>query len=187
MHSVITIVLGFLSLASGLGINCKGSSLCKSAGANLEQIASYVNDEVTTDPGRKVPAGGGNICVENLCAFTQNTDKEITIEEVQKYVKGLQDNKCTICGSIPLDGGDDVKKGQLTVNYVANPPFYGKPGKCNNNPQPSCPGTNCYSLFSKAGACYAACCQGPTPITNPLSCASVPEQCSCAHQCGCCV
>ncbi|KAM0810014.1 hypothetical protein AB5N19_10361 [Seiridium cardinale] len=135
----------------------------------------------------KVPAGGGNICVENLCAFTQNTDKEITIEEVQKYVKGLQDNKCTICGSIPLDGGDDVKKGQLTVNYVANPPFYGKPGKCNNNPQPSCPGTNCYSLFSKAGACYAACCQGPTPITNPLSCASVPEQCSCAHQCGCCV
>ena len=90
MRSIITIVLGSLSFVSGLGINCKGSSLCKSAGANLQQIADYVNGEVADDPGRKVPPGGGNICVANLCAFTQNTDKEITIKDVQGYVKGLQ-------------------------------------------------------------------------------------------------
>lgn len=44
-------------------------------------------------------------------------------------------------------------------------------GKCGpNQPQPKCPGSNCYALNQ---VCYYACCQGPTPITNPLSCATL--------------
>lgn len=51
-----------------------------------------------------------------------------------------------------------------------------------NNRDAKCPGSSCVT-----SVCWFACCQGPTPITNPLSCSSVGEKCICANTCGCCI
>lgn len=51
--------------------------------------------------------------------FTQNTEDNITAGKACDLLKRLQQHGCTGCGSIPIDLSDDVKNGQLTVNFVS--------------------------------------------------------------------
>ena len=50
-------------------------------------------------------------------------------------------------------------------------PYEGE-GKCTPGKydQPKCPGSNCYNPSNVA---FYACCQGPTPIENPMDCSKL--------------
>lgn len=52
-----------------------------------------------------------------ICAFTQDTDRRIDGRKAKQLFKGIVEHGCKKCGSNPFQD-NDVKKGQLTVNYV---------------------------------------------------------------------
>ncbi|KAK2596163.1 hypothetical protein QQS21_006440 [Conoideocrella luteorostrata] len=56
----------------------------------------------------------------SICAFYQNGASG-TANEAAGQLQGLVDHKCSQCGSIPTQPGNDVSKGELTVNIVSAP------------------------------------------------------------------
>ena len=60
-------------------------------------------------------------CAGNFCAFLQNAPEAKTVAQVKGYVQALLNHGCQVCGSDPTEPGNDVSKGQLTVNYVSKP------------------------------------------------------------------
>ncbi|KAL8789581.1 MAG: hypothetical protein Q9195_006758 [Heterodermia aff. obscurata] len=61
-------------------------------------------------------------CYSNICAYLQNVQGSKTIEQIQLfYMTDLINHGCGVCGSDPTEPGNDVSKGQLTVNWVSNP------------------------------------------------------------------
>lgn len=56
----------------------------------------------------------------SICAFYQNGASG-TANDAAGQLQGLIDHKCSQCGSIPTQPGNDVSKGELTVNIVSAP------------------------------------------------------------------
>jgi len=124
---LIITLLGILlypQISSGLGINCRGSSSCGAIDASLRDIIILVCNLPNG------PAGyGPNVRIAKWCdrftgglaAFTQDTKTSINPRKACSLLQRLAQHGCKVCGSIPLDfpNSNDVKKGQLTVNYVA--------------------------------------------------------------------
>jgi hypothetical protein len=56
---------------------------------------------------------------EGLCAFTQFMEDKGTIKgfQVKASLDRLLDHNCKRCGSVTLFPGNNVKDGELTVNY----------------------------------------------------------------------
>lgn len=54
------------------------------------------------------------------CAFYQHGDGGST-DHALELLQDLVDHKCTSCGSVPTTPGNDVSKGELTVNVVSSP------------------------------------------------------------------
>ncbi|KAK0517286.1 hypothetical protein JMJ35_000441 [Cladonia borealis] len=166
--SVIFSILFSAISVTALGINCRGSALCTIGilGGSLTGVIELVGNISATDefaPGEHIA------CQGHLCAFTQKYGDSFSAGDALPLLQGLAAHGCNYCGSNPILPGNDVSTGEVTVNYVASEQYPGS-GKCPANfPQPACPGNNCYAL----NGCYYACCQGPTPITNPLSCATL--------------
>jgi hypothetical protein len=61
----------------------------------------------------------------SYCAFFQNGASG-TLYEAIGFMQNLRNATCSICGSSPTETGNDVSKGELTVNYASN-------GGCNRN------------------------------------------------------
>ncbi|TWU73330.1 hypothetical protein ED733_004635 [Metarhizium rileyi] len=118
LHPILLLLLLLLlvSSAAALGINCRGSGVCSFNSASMQ----VVHDQI----GNLIAEGGGDHQIAcshgsqgSVCAFYQNGASG-TARDAYKWVQGLLDHKCRQCGSIPTQPGNDVSKGELTVNYV---------------------------------------------------------------------
>lgn len=64
----------------------------------------------------------GKLGIGGVCAFAQDTNGAgITLDRARQLMDGLLDHGCSVCGSNPTQPGNNVKNGELTVNYVKNP------------------------------------------------------------------
>jgi len=103
----------------GLGINCRGSSLCSGPSDTASLLVEYI-DSISS--GTFYNNGQQIACVANICAFLQNTNGETagTIQNVASYITS---HGCKVCGSVPIGypSNNNVADGELTFNYVSNP------------------------------------------------------------------
>ncbi|KFY76903.1 hypothetical protein V499_03594 [Pseudogymnoascus sp. VKM F-103] len=109
----------------GLGINCRGSTLCSGAGS-LKDIADNVA-KISQD--RWYNAGELIACVQDLagsgkCAFLQGNTGGLPGSDILPLIHYLQQHGCGGCGSVPIyfgqgDNNPDTH-GILTVNYKRN-------------------------------------------------------------------
>ncbi|TQV90464.1 hypothetical protein V2A60_010454 [Cordyceps javanica] len=113
-----------LSTATALGINCRGSGLCPSDGAagNLINLKAIVDN--ISDRNRHYNTGQQIACTGSLCAFYQNGASG-SAGQTSEFLQQLLDHGCKKCGSVPTQPGNDVSKGELTVNVVGNPSCQG--------------------------------------------------------------
>ncbi|ATY60061.1 Killer toxin, Kp4 [Cordyceps militaris CM01] len=104
---------------SGLGINCRGSGFCPSDGAagNLINLKAIVDG--IADRGRGYATGQQIACTGSLCAFFQNGASG-TAGQASALLQQLLDHGCKKCGSVPTQPGNDVSRGELTVNIVGD-------------------------------------------------------------------
>ncbi|KAH7076769.1 killer toxin, kp4 [Paraphoma chrysanthemicola] len=107
-----------------LNINCRGSGWCTSAcGRNIWQVKAFVD---TIADSKEFSNKQRLACVKcdgkdgGFCAFPQSMGKNerVTAKTAKEMIDKLIMKGCSRCGSAPLKG-NDVKYGQLTVNYVA--------------------------------------------------------------------
>ncbi|KAF4447821.1 killer toxin, Kp4 [Fusarium austroafricanum] len=113
-------------LVKRLGINCRGSSSCGVGGIFHTPNGDLkgVRDAVASGEEGNFGNGDHIACIPyafgQLCAFYQNIgSRTFTKEQSVAFLDQLRQHGCSKCGSIPTDPGNDVKNGQLTVNYVA--------------------------------------------------------------------
>lgn len=117
------VVIGILlypGTISGLGINCRGSRSCSllySLNVIADKICNQIPKTNLFSPGQRIATDCK--ALNGIAAFTQNTDKRLSGEQLCVLIRRLQDHKCRVCGSVPFDESkNDVNLGQLTVNYV---------------------------------------------------------------------
>lgn len=120
----VSLAAAALGLADALGINCRGSGLCPSDGAagnliNLKAIVDGIQDR-----GRHYNTGQQIACTGSLCTFFQNGASG-NAGDASGLLQQLLDHGCHKCGSVPTQPGNDVSKGELTVNVVGNPSCQG--------------------------------------------------------------
>ncbi|RGP81842.1 killer kp4 [Fusarium longipes] len=113
-------------LVKRLGINCRGSSSCGVGGIAHTPNGDLKDVRDAVASGEEGNFGNGDhiACIPfafgNLCAFYQGIgSRTFTKEQSVTFLDQLRQHGCSKCGSIPVDPGNDVKNGQLTVNYVA--------------------------------------------------------------------
>lgn len=101
----ITLLIGIITLcpdfSSELRINCRGSSNCSGL-YSLNKITAKVCNDVP--PNNIIKPGA---------AFVQTTSQTIMGRQACELLRRLQDHNCKVCGSIPINTGNDVSKGQL--------------------------------------------------------------------------
>ncbi|KAI1848967.1 hypothetical protein JX266_005395 [Neoarthrinium moseri] len=129
------VALGLISVSNGLGINCRGSSMCSTGDVltaqNLRNSINGLPDDKYFKSGEHIacdPAGLANPIPwaprigGSICAFVQNKDG-LNGKELKRLAQFIVDHGCKMCGSVPTDFPDknDVKNGELTFNYVAKP------------------------------------------------------------------
>ncbi|KAF4445487.1 Killer toxin, Kp4/SMK-like, core [Fusarium austroafricanum] len=124
MHLFLAITT-LLSSASALGINCRGSGACNFNDASLDTVLTQAKQLQANGQGGHNWAEHVQIACSkgqwgSVCAFFQSGASGTT-DRVVELLQGLKDHKCTQCGSIPTQDGNNVDDGQLTVNYVENP------------------------------------------------------------------
>ncbi|KAK5993975.1 KP4 killer toxin [Cladobotryum mycophilum] len=118
--------LVFISGASALGINCRGSGFCMAdENVSAQQVMDQIGILVAQGGGdRRFYSGQQVACnsgsTGSICAFYQNGASG-TGHDAFNQAKQIIDHGCRICGSVPTQPGNDVSKGQLTINYVSNP------------------------------------------------------------------
>ncbi|KHN97636.1 Killer toxin, Kp4 [Metarhizium album ARSEF 1941] len=115
-----SIVISAAAPTAAPGINCRGSGLCPSDGAagnliNLKAIVDGIQPR-----HRRYSTGQQIACTGTLCAFYQNGATG-TARQTSGFPRALLDHGCKKCGSVPTQPGNDVSKGELTVNVVGNP------------------------------------------------------------------
>ncbi|EGX95195.1 Killer toxin, Kp4/SMK-like, core [Cordyceps militaris CM01] len=106
----------FLIGAAALGINCRGSGVCNFNDASLQVVHDQVGALIAGGGGdRRFNSGGSQ---GSICAFYQNGASG-TARDAYGQLQQLLDHKCRACGSVPTQPGNDVSKGELTVNFVS--------------------------------------------------------------------
>ncbi|CEF75998.1 hypothetical protein FGSG_10551 [Fusarium graminearum PH-1] len=114
-------------LVRRLGINCRGSSTCGVGGIGHTPNGDLKDVRDAVAAGEEGNFGNGDhiacipFVVGQLCAFYQGIgSRTFTKEQSVTFLDQLRQHGCSKCGSIPVDPGNDVKNGQLTVNYVSS-------------------------------------------------------------------
>ncbi|KAH3966747.1 hypothetical protein HBH96_182620 [Parastagonospora nodorum] len=113
-----------------LGLNCRGSGMCndlcfRKSIMELDIIMqnlhpdhhnNYKNGEQIACRRCKLQKDTGSA----ICAFPQNLPEgaDLDYDEIKAAMKAIVDHGCKFCGSSPVYRGNDVNKGELTVNYV---------------------------------------------------------------------
>jgi hypothetical protein len=88
---------------------------------NTPALADTIKNDATFADGEQIAcnqykdSGSGGA----FCAFMQNIgDNKTDAVTVKNKMRDLWDHGCRTCGSVPAWPGNDVSKGQLTVNFV---------------------------------------------------------------------
>ncbi|CEJ80552.1 hypothetical protein VHEMI00728 [[Torrubiella] hemipterigena] len=112
-------IAALASVAAAEGINCNGSALCKSSGVagNLLNLKAIVDN--IPDRNRHYDTAKQIACTGSICAYFQKGASG-TAARASELLGQLLDHGCKKCGSIPTEAGNDVNKGELTVNYVSH-------------------------------------------------------------------
>lgn len=112
----------------GLGINCRGSGECSSYYNDIQDVITSICNQSSSQlfgPGTHIGTdcawrqNDGNWNYAGLAAFTQSTSNAISGGTACELAKELMSHGCAACGSIPLNPGNNVVDGQLTINYVS--------------------------------------------------------------------
>ncbi|KAJ3545522.1 hypothetical protein NM208_g1370 [Fusarium decemcellulare] len=116
---------GINYLTKRTGINCRGSSTCGVGGighfpnADLKDVRDAVASGEEGNFGNNEHIACVPFVAGALCAFYQNIgDRTFTKDQTVAFLDQLRAHKCNKCGSIPVDNGNNVDNGELTVNYV---------------------------------------------------------------------
>ncbi|ATY60847.1 Killer Kp4 SMK-core [Cordyceps militaris] len=112
-------LLTFVSGAAALGINCRGSGGCTFNNASLREVLTQVQ-QIQAQGNGGHHYGTGVQLASSVCAFYQNGASG-TADRAAQLLQGLIDHGCSQCGSNPTEPGNDVSKGELTVNIVSGP------------------------------------------------------------------
>ncbi|PHH60619.1 hypothetical protein CDD81_1409 [Ophiocordyceps australis] len=117
--------LYLVSGAAALGINCRGSGFCSFNTASLQTVHDQVGVLVATggrdrhfNSGQQIACSHGS--QGSVCAFYQSGASG-SAQDAYGQLQQLLNHGCRQCGSVPTHPGNDVSKGQLTVNYVSKP------------------------------------------------------------------
>jgi hypothetical protein len=104
--------------------DCRGSGLCgwcdNALGGTYKFVTDHLSDSAIFKDGQQIACVGcSTVTWVGTCVFAQNLgDKRINGKQVKEAVKRLVDHRCKVCGSAPLYNGNNVKDGQVTINYV---------------------------------------------------------------------
>ncbi|OAQ83864.1 Killer toxin, Kp4/SMK-like, core [Purpureocillium lilacinum] len=121
----VTAFAALISGATALGINCRGSGGCTFNDAKLSDVLTQVKQiQAQGNGGHHYAQGVQLACAQgqysSICAFYQNGASG-TADRAAELLQGLIDHGCSECGSNPTQPGNDVSKGELTVNIVSAP------------------------------------------------------------------
>lgn len=118
----------------GLGINCRGSSSCGGSSGTLSSLTAEICNQNplsdTKPPGAPFAQAKCGTYTEAKAVFIQSTSQSLSYGQVCDYLRKLKSHGCKGCGSIPINPGNNVKNGQVTVNYVSQCTCTGGPNKC---------------------------------------------------------
>ncbi|KAK3181606.1 hypothetical protein K4F52_007161 [Lecanicillium sp. MT-2017a] len=114
-----------IATAAALGINCRGSGACNLNNASLKEVLTQVKQmQASGNGGHQYSTGVQLACAQgqyaSICAYYQNGASG-NADRAAQLLQGLIDHGCSQCGSNPTEPGNDVSKGELTVNVVSNP------------------------------------------------------------------
>ena len=148
LFAILILASGFIGRIAALGINCQGSSFCKTYFNGLDYNENVISEFWTIlNAGRspRMTEGGpirptaiykaGNppwIACQPLpkggaiCLFLQgNVPPEgVTGKVLQDRIGDLVNHGCSICGSVPLSGDNDPDKmGIMTANFIKSGNF----------------------------------------------------------------
>ena len=136
-------LLVMTATVTGLGINCRGSTLCEEIepapiplflaiiGEDANSCSTFspifdcgpLNDTDIYAPGAHIVCLPiGVTFLGGICAFTQGNVPALGIlgKSIKRKLKQLKNHGCKLCGSVPLaENNNPYKEGILTVNYVA--------------------------------------------------------------------
>ncbi|KAH7263802.1 killer toxin Kp4/SMK [Fusarium tricinctum] len=124
MHFSSSVLL-FTSAVAGLGINCRGSGFCDlTFGSSIQDIQDQVGIIVADGQGdRHFDTGAQIACTQgnqgSICAFYQSGASG-SAKDAFGHIQQIIDHKCSLCGSVPTQEGNNVDDGQLTVNFVSD-------------------------------------------------------------------
>jgi hypothetical protein len=125
----VTTFMSIAGLTQALGINCRGSVACEAfdpqgGGPVIQRVIDALNNNLDDNGqfpqgpqlGCSFPVAGGPGAV---CAFLQDMNGQtVSGAKIKSLANDLVAHKCKACGSVPVDGGNDVSTGQLTINFV---------------------------------------------------------------------
>lgn len=119
----------FRTASANLGINCRGSFLCKWAWSKPKSLIQFISDAVgdtNLDSSTVYNSGDHIACIDfgssGLCLFPQGAS--LTLEQIKPLINALINHGCKRCGSVPVhfvdQGSNDPEPGILTFNMVKN-------------------------------------------------------------------
>ena len=122
--------------SNGLGINCRGSSSCAGSSGTLAgltaEICNHNPQSDTKGPGDHFAQSACGEYEGGKAVFVQSTSQTLSFGQVCGLLRQLEAHGCKGCGSIPINPGNNVDDGQVTVNYVESCTCTGSPDTCNN-------------------------------------------------------
>jgi len=122
--TTLTIAITALSsVASGLGINCRGSALC----SNHNALKLFAGASLRIDKNRQYQNGEKIMCQsldmgKGTCLFLQGTNGGLPGSAMSNLILSLIGHECQQCGSVPIGfpGSNDPGNGILTSNFVSD-------------------------------------------------------------------
>ncbi|PKY01205.1 killer toxin [Aspergillus campestris IBT 28561] len=124
---LIPTILSLSSTTTALGINCRGSGFCGDASSGSGTRLSRIKNKIDAIDDNAHYNNGDHIACDvdpigsGFCAFFQSTGDGGSAADAKRLVQDLINHGCAACGSVPTGQENDVKNGQLTVNYVGSP------------------------------------------------------------------
>jgi hypothetical protein len=103
--------------------------VCPICGPSIKSVKWYIDkigDDTLYSNGQQIacvrcPAGGPLGGEQGICVFTQKMgDRKIKGSVVKSKINDLIRHGCDGCGSCPVDPGNNVDNGEVTVNYVSS-------------------------------------------------------------------
>ena len=143
LFAILVLASGFIGRIAALGINCQGSSFCKTYFNGMdyrENVISEFWEILNAGPSEHMKEGGpiredalykaGNppwLACQPLpkggaiCLFLQGNVPAggVTGKTLQDRIGDLVNHGCSICGSVPISGNNDPDEmGFMTANFV---------------------------------------------------------------------